>query len=84
MNKKNKKATKDEEVKPTIDEKELKSELEAYLKNTEKLNKLDAYENQNIKKENAEYNSKLEKLKKIKDEGNIEELNTFLFEIVKI
>jgi hypothetical protein len=83
MNKKNKKVSKEEEPKPVIDQNELKSELEAYLKNTEKFNKLDNYENQKIKQENAEHNSKMEKLKKLREDGNIEALNNFLFEIVK-
>jgi hypothetical protein len=83
MNKKNKKAPKEEELKPVIDQNELKSELDAYLKNTEKINKLDSYENEKIKQENVEHNSKIEKLIKLREEGNIEALNNFLFEIVK-
>jgi hypothetical protein len=84
MNKKNKnkKTPKEEEPKPVIDDKEMKSELETYLKNTEKLNKLDNFETEKIKLANAEHNTKIEKLKKLKEEGNIEELNNFLFEIV--
>jgi hypothetical protein len=82
MNKKNKKAPKEEQPKPVIDEKDLKSELESYLKNTEKLNKLDSFENERIKQENADNANKIEKLKKLKEEGNIDELNNFCFEIV--
>jgi hypothetical protein len=82
MNKKNKKTPKEEPKTPVINEKELKSELETYLKNTEILNKLDNYENEKIKQANAENNAKIEKLKKMKEEANIGELNNFLLDIV--
>jgi hypothetical protein len=82
MNKKNKKTQKEEPKTPVIDQNELKSELDNYLKNTEIINKLDSFENEKIKAANAEHNSKIDKLKKMKEEGNIEELNKFLLEIV--
>jgi hypothetical protein len=80
MNKKNK-ATKEEPTQ-TVDNNDIKLELENYLKNNESKKIIEEQENQLKLKIKDEFTNKLDILKNLKEHSKLEEINEFLFQAV--